>query len=184
MGSRLRSAPGWLGARGRVTSPFGTSAFSPLSEPQAAPVLGSSDRAQQPREQRHLAPRVLPSPAKHSQEHPFPLPGLEPEAASPPAPDTADTPDPPKRPEPRPLLHQGPRTEQTWEHLRQTEGTGKGTRVQELSPETRCSLTSPKPPFPSTRYCLKVFLVTGCLEKSKNHGVKMHNPYATDSGSI
>lgn len=24
-------------------------------------------------------------------------------------------------------------------------------------------LTSPKPPLPRTRYCLKVFLVTGCL---------------------
>lgn len=33
------------------------------------------------------------------------------------------------------------------------------------------SLTSPKPPFPSTRYCLNVFLVTGCLEKSKNPGL-------------
>lgn len=28
-------------------------------------------------------------------------------------------------------------------------------------------LTSPKPPFPSTRYCLKVVLVTGCLEKKQ-----------------
>lgn len=32
-------------------------------------------------------------------------------------------------------------------------------------PSLQCSLTSPKPPLPSTRYCRKVFLVTGCLEK-------------------
>lgn len=72
-------------------------------------------------------------------------------------------------------------------NTRQIVGTGQGTGVQELSPETGCSLTSPKPPFPSTRYCLKVFLVIGCLKKSKNHGVKMHNHMqqtaaASDSG--
>lgn len=38
-----------------------------------------------------------------------------------------------------------------------------GTPSTILCKDTRWALTSPKPPLPRTRYCLKVFLVTGCL---------------------
>lgn len=40
---------------------------------------------------------------------------------------------------------------------------GYHTPSSVLCKGTSRPLTSPKPPLPRTRYCLKVFLVTGCL---------------------
>lgn len=83
-------------------------------------------------------------------------------------------PRPPRLQTPRPSQRPQPPPPSPW-------GCDLGQNCQ---PETWGSLTSPKPPFPSTRYCLNVFLVTGCLEKSKNPAlVSRQNPYAADNGS-
>lgn len=54
----------------------------------------------------------------------------------------------------------------SWGHKGLGTGVGPGPTVPHIPTPSEIlawPLTSPKPPLPRTRYCLKVFLVTGCL---------------------